>query len=167
MSDTAVDSLDTLADTSNASGTAPLLAPEANHTLQDTLSDPLADGADGDSVQMFAARPDDSVPSLRSLKHDINYLSQEDGDSCLDAVLSVQLARFRYNSADPATPERLGFMIDDLPADSPAVAPDGRHVDVYGFTSMAVAALQSQQREISALRAQLVALSARLEKIEG
>ena len=70
MSDTAVDSLDTLADTSNASGTAPLLAPEANHTLQDTLSDPLADGADGDSVQMFAARPDDSVPSLRSLKHD-------------------------------------------------------------------------------------------------
>lgn len=163
--DLAVESADTDATTdTGVLGGASAQAADAN--LADSLSDPLADGDDGDSVQMFAGDWEGN-PSLRALKQDIAYLSEEDQSDCLDAVMRVQLARFRYRDGDPGTPQRLGFMIDDLPADSPAVAPDGRHVNLYGFTSMAVAALQSQQRELDALRAEVAALSARLAKIQG
>lgn len=54
---------------------------------------------------------------------------------------------------------RLGFLIDDDPA-SPAVRPDGERVDLYGYTSLAIAALQEQQAEIDALKAEVEALKA-------
>lgn len=168
MSDTLVESDNTqTSDTSAGVEPAPPQALGATDTLRDSLTDPLAD-SDGD-VQFFAnGLPDDDAParSLRSVKQDIQYLSEDDGASLLDAVLSVQLARYRYIGAAPETSPRLGFIIDDLPSDSPALATDGAHVDTYGFTSMAVAALQSQQRQIDTLRAQLAALSARLEALE-
>ena len=134
--------------------------------MQDSLTDPLTD--DDGAVQMFANGIPDGGPaiSLRSVKQDVRYLEQEEGDALLDAVLAVQLARYRYIGADAETVPRLGFILDDLPADSPARALDGAHVDTYGFASMAVAALQSQQREIRALRAQLEALRVRMEALE-
>jgi hypothetical protein len=41
------------------------------------------------------------------------------------------------------------------------VAADGEHVDLYGYISMAVAALQVQAQEIAALRAEVKALKSR------
>lgn len=171
MSDIDVESASS--ETANSSvlpDTAPAAALDGHDALSDSLSDPLADGGDdGGDVQFFANGIPDGRPglSLRSVKSDIAYLSEEESSSFLDAVLSVPLARFRYRDTDPAIPARLGFMIDDLPSDSPALAPDGKHVDTYGFTSMAVAALQSQQRELRALRAALAELRARLDRLEG
>lgn len=57
---------------------------------------------------------------------------------------------------------------------SPAVLPSGGRVDLYGYTSMAVAALQVQEArlaaqaaELAAQRAQIGALKARLAALEA
>jgi hypothetical protein len=70
----------------------------------------------------------------------------------------MPLATYEYRAAPKAGP-RLGFIIDDVAAAAPfAVAADGRHVDVYGYASMAVAALKAQAREIAALKREMEAL---------
>jgi hypothetical protein len=68
----------------------------------------------------------------------------------------VKLARYRYTT-NAAAPERLGFVIDDSPH-TPAVAPDATHVDLYGYTSMVVAAVQAQAKQIEALRREVAEL---------
>ena len=40
--------------------------------------------------------------------------------------------------------------------------PDGEHVDLYGYTSLALAAIQSQQVQIAAQQVELVALQQQL-----
>jgi hypothetical protein len=52
----------------------------------------------------------------------------------------------------------LGFIIEDMPEGSAAVLPSRDRVDLYGYTSMTVASLQHQQREIDALKAELAKL---------
>ena len=103
--------------------------------------------------------------SLRAFKRDIRYLSTDDRSALRDAVLGVKLARYQYKDALPGTPDRLGFLIDDQPTGSPAVLPSGRRVDVYGLTSMTVAAVQAQQAELDALRAEVAALRAEVEAL--
>ena len=44
-----------------------------------------------------------------------------------------------------------------------ALRPSGDQVDLYGYTSLAVAALQAQARQISVLEARLAQLEAALE----
>lgn len=103
--------------------------------------------------------------SLRAAKQDIRYLSEADRAGLRDALLDVRLARYQYLDALPGAPDRLGFVIDDLPDGSPAVLPSGGRVDVYGFTSMTVAAVQAQQAELAALRAEVAALRAEVEAL--
>jgi protein tyrosine phosphatase (PTP) superfamily phosphohydrolase (DUF442 family) len=69
----------------------------------------------------------------------------------------MPLATWHYRAEDDAAREHLGFIIDDNP-ESPAVARTGEHVDLYGYTSMAVAAIQAQQKQIAALEAEVAAL---------
>ena len=99
--------------------------------------------------------------SRKKHKHDIRYLSPEDLAEAGSQALSVPLARWRYNWEDDTTPPHLGFLIDDVPG-SPAVRPDGEHVDLYGYTSLALAAIQSQQVQIAAQQVELVALQQQL-----
>ena len=94
--------------------------------------------------------------SRRDAKSDITYLQADDLDRLLDDIRRVRLARYRY-LADPARRPRLGFVIDDDPQ-SPAVAVDGGQVDLYGYTSMAIAAIQAQQRRIDALEREVAEL---------
>ena len=47
---------------------------------------------------------------------------------------------------------------------SPAVSPDGTTVDLYGYASMAVAAIQAQEREIAALKGEVAALRHELDE---
>jgi hypothetical protein len=103
--------------------------------------------------------------SRRELKRDIRYLSAEELRRYERELVELKLATWRYKQ-DPAR-ERLGFIIDDHET---SVAVDGSRdmVDLYGYTSLAVAALQVQareletmRRELSALRKELAALKAR------
>ena len=95
--------------------------------------------------------------SLASAKKDIRYLDRGALESAADEALSLQLATWRYREERDDARTHLGFVIDDRPS-SPAVAADGGHVDLYAYTSLALAAIQVQQAEIEALRAEVKAL---------
>lgn len=103
--------------------------------------------------------PATNCPISRArFKHEIQYLDDAARAAAAGALLDVRLATYRYRGARDDGREHLGFVIDDLPANSPAVAADGQHVDLYGYTSMTVAALQAQAGEMQRLQAEVAAL---------
>jgi hypothetical protein len=93
--------------------------------------------------------------SLASAKRAITYLSDADRERVRAEVAAMPLATWKYTREGAAEKEHLGFVIDDQPPSSAAVRPSGERVDLYGYTSMAVAAIQAQEREIAALRAEV------------
>jgi hypothetical protein len=90
--------------------------------------------------------------SSRRYKDHIEYLDDKDLSALRDAVVRTRLATYRYRGRSD---DHLGFIIEDQPNRSPAVLPSGERVDLYGYVSMTVAALQTQQKEIDDLRAEL------------
>ncbi len=99
--------------------------------------------------------------SSRRYKKDIDYLTDADRERLRDDLVRLPLATFRYKTEPESARARLGFMVED--ATSPAcVAPPGDRVDLYGYATMAVAALQAQQKELDALRAEVERLRARV-----
>jgi hypothetical protein len=101
--------------------------------------------------------------SRREHKRDINYLGDSDLDRLHAKLLAMRLATYQYKIDGTVAPDHLGFIIDDV-GPSPAVAADGTHVDLYGYTSMAVAAIQAQEREIAALEREVAALRRELHR---
>ncbi|MFT5354853.1 MAG: hypothetical protein ACI9KE_002066 [Polyangiales bacterium] len=95
--------------------------------------------------------------STRRAKRDIEYLGEAEIETLAAAAMSTRLTTYEY--IDPALDgrRRLGFIIEDQPA-SYAVDPERSQVDLYGYTSMLVAAMQSQERRIEALEGELRAL---------
>jgi hypothetical protein len=77
-------------------------------------------------------------------------------------VRKIPLARFNYKWDSPNERRRLGFIIEDI-APSPSVDENQGVVDLYGYTSLAVAALQEQAREIEGLRKEISELKRRLD----
>ena len=65
--------------------------------------------------------------------------------------MSYRLATCRYTLREASAAKQLGFIVDDAPA-NPSVTAGGTRVDLYAYTSMAVAALQTQAREIERLK---------------
>jgi hypothetical protein len=117
---------------------------------------------DGCNRNLVCASSDPAVVcpiSKRIYKTDIRYLSPQETDAVRDDLLTMPLATWEYTAEGAGATTHLGFVIDDVP-ESPAVSESGDTVDLYGYTSMAVAALQAQQREIEALRAEVDALKA-------
>lgn len=107
-------------------------------------------------------KPSVGCPISRAkYKQDIRYLSSEERATLADELQSIPLVRYRYKGA----PERdhLGFIIEDIEP-SPSVDSARDSVDLYGYTSMAVAALQEQHTEIVALKKQVQELEARLSQ---
>jgi hypothetical protein len=94
-------------------------------------------------------------------KEQIHYLAPGELARFRDELLAMKLATWRYKQ-DPAK-ERLGFMIDD---NEQSVAADSKRdvVDLYGYTSMAVATIQLQAKQIEALQAEVAALKQRLPR---
>ena len=92
--------------------------------------------------------------SQRQHKKDISYLSETDRQRLNDELMGFRLATYRYKSEDKADREHLGFIIDDV-APSAAVLQSGERVDMYGYQTMAVAALQTQATEMAKLRREL------------
>jgi hypothetical protein len=95
--------------------------------------------------------------SRARFKHDIRYLPEAALARLREDLMTMRLTTWRYNHEGEAGREHLGFIIDDNP-DSPSVDASGDHVDLYGYTSMAVAAIQMQDRELAAQRKQIEAL---------
>jgi hypothetical protein len=97
--------------------------------------------------------------SRAKYKTDIRYLSAAEREHLADDVNDIPLVRYRYKDAPER--EHLGFIIEDVEP-SPGIDSPNDRVDLYGYTSMAVAALQEQHREIEALRRELGELRAGL-----
>lgn len=102
-------------------------------------------------------RPGGCPISRASYKDDIHYLSDAELAHYRDELLQMRLATWKYKH-DPSK-QRLGFIIDDNER-SASVDQLRDMVDLYGYTSMAVAALQLQAREIEALRREVAELRA-------
>lgn len=100
--------------------------------------------------------------SRAAFKTDIEYLQPADLERHAADLQSLRLATYRYRQAPADAPPRLGIILED---NEHGVWVDARHdrVDLYGYASLAVAALQVQQRQIAALQAEVERLSARLD----
>jgi hypothetical protein len=92
-------------------------------------------------------------------KKDIEYLDDAQRQSYHEQLVRMPLASYLYKQNEGAGPQ-LGFIIDDI---EPSVAVSGNHVNMYGYLSMAVAAIQVQQAQIATLRAELSALRATVD----
>lgn len=97
--------------------------------------------------------------SSRRVKRDIHYLAPNEVAALAQVVDGTRLATYHYTDPSLAERQRLGFIIEDQPA-SYSVDPERSQVDLYGYTSMLVAAVQAQNRRIEALERQLTELRA-------
>lgn len=89
--------------------------------------------------------------SRREFKKDITYVGDAEREELASEALSIPLATYRYKTEPDKDKKHLGFIIDDQPDPSPAVQSDRTHVDEYGYTSMLLATVQQQQKQIDAL----------------
>jgi hypothetical protein len=93
--------------------------------------------------------------SSRTFKDGVQYVSDAELSALHDEALGIKLATYRYKAqvGDP-DPKHLGFIIED---NSKSLAVDQAHnrVDLYGYVSMVVAAMQVQEKEIASLRQEL------------
>jgi hypothetical protein len=101
--------------------------------------------------------------SSARFKREIDYVDEGAATKLRDDLMQVHLATYRYKSGDDA--RHLGFIIEDMPPASPAVLPSRDRVDLYGYVSMAVAALQVQEREIDALKERVDRLTRENERL--
>ena len=101
--------------------------------------------------------------SQRDKKRDIKYLDDAGLQKQAKDLLALKLATYQYKEAPATSAHRLGFIIED---GAPAVSVDEKreHVDLYGYTSLAVATLKVQQKQIEALKAEIDALKAQLAR---
>ena len=97
--------------------------------------------------------------SRRAYKENVDYLTDADVERLRGELLRYRLATWTYKGV-PSDRRHLGFMIDDVEP-SPAVDSGGDQVDLYAYTSMAVATLQAQAKQIAALEREVAALKAR------
>ncbi len=102
-------------------------------------------------------RPGGCPVSRASAKRDIRYLGPEELERRYAELRALRLATYRYRQAGTGSGERLGFIIDDGPP-SVCVSASGDTVDLYGYTSLAVAAVQAQAAHIAALERELAEL---------
>lgn len=97
--------------------------------------------------------------SRKKYKTDISYLDEAGLQKYAAELSKVKLATYKYKTGGPT---RLGFIIEDH---EPSVSIDSEHdmVDLYGYTSMTVAALKLQEKQLAALQQQVSELSAQLK----
>jgi hypothetical protein len=102
--------------------------------------------------------------SSRAFKQNVAYLGEEEIARVAREVEAIRLARYAYKG-DPDH-RHLGFVLEDQ-APRDAVVPAQSMIDLYGYTSMVVAALQDQRRvldvqarEIASLRHSVSSLRA-------
>jgi hypothetical protein len=81
--------------------------------------------------------------------------------------MGVRLASYRYKVEPETVPDHLGFIIDDQRTGTPMVQSNGGPVDLYGYTSMAVAALHVQEVALKEQQARIAEQDARIAALEA
>jgi hypothetical protein len=121
------------------------------------------------NAQMICAAADPKqveggCPISRSrFKQDIDYLDARERDDYYRQLLDIDLATYRYRErSDRKT--QLGVILEDNELGVWVDAANDR-VDVYGFTSLAVAGVQAQAAELAVLQAELAAQQAELDEL--
>lgn len=102
------------------------------------------------------AQPGGCPISRARYKRDIAYLSAAERERVYRDLLAIPLASYAYKS-DPAATPQLGFILEDV---EPSPATRGDRVNLYGYLSMAVNAVQLQAKQIEALEREVIALRA-------
>jgi hypothetical protein len=101
--------------------------------------------------------------SRRRFKQDITQLNPVERQRLSQELLRLPLVTYRYrgNGTEP----QLGFVIEDV---EPSYAVDEQldRVNLYGYTSLAVLALQEQQRTLEAQERRLSEQARQIEVLE-
>jgi hypothetical protein len=106
---------------------------------------------------------DECPVSSRKYKNGIAYVNGDELQRLHDEALGIRLATYQYKpQVDDPRPTHLGFIVEDN-LQSPAVDVVHSRVDMYGYLSMVVAAMQVQEKEIAGLRKDLEAARHDLE----
>jgi hypothetical protein len=101
--------------------------------------------------------------SARRFKRDIAYVTPADADALAAQVRATRLATYEYTIPAMAGRRRLGFILEDQPH-SFAADPEHSQVDLYGYVSMLVATVQSQDRTIQGFARRVEALERALAR---
>lgn len=112
---------------------------------------------------LWAARPGNCPISTAAWKKDIEYLDDAQLQSLARDAQSLKLARWVYKTEPTGTTPHVGIVVEDA-LGTPAVAPSKDRVDLYGYTSMALAIAQTQQKQIEALEKRIRELESRCAK---
>ncbi|MES1209242.1 MAG: hypothetical protein ABUS79_25170 [Pseudomonadota bacterium] len=95
--------------------------------------------------------------SRRAFKREIHQLDADEVQRVYAQLRDIKLSTYHYKNEPESNAPRLGFIIDDTASPYP-INPDGNSVNLYGYASMAVAAIQAQGQEIAALKAEVARL---------
>lgn len=156
-------------------GPTPMDIPDLDNCTDERAGETCAeDGASCDPVEGCGVRlvcaasdprmqPGGCPISRARFKRDIHYLSPAERARLADELLALPLATYRYRQ-DPSGRQQLGFIIEDAESSPAADAPRDR-VDLYGYTSQAVAAIQQQAQELHALQSEVETLRAQLDTL--
>lgn len=102
----------------------------------------------------------DTCPISRArFKREIDYVDGDARRRLYDELRQIRLATYRYREGDDAVATKLGLILEDGPP-GPWIDEARGRVDLYAYTSLAIAALQVQAEEIAALRREVEALRA-------
>jgi len=99
--------------------------------------------------------------SSRLAKRQIEYLTDEQATELSRDVLRTRLATYEYTDPALAGRRHLGFIYEDQSTHPYARNPEISGVDLYGYTSLLLATVQTQQRQIEALQREVRALRER------
>ena len=104
--------------------------------------------------------------SRKETKTDIRYLDVDELKKIHKELMAIRLAKWRYKNEVPTPKARLGFIIEDI---EPSVAANSERdrVDLYSFASMAVASVQHQDKELTALKKEVAALKKMLKDLKS
>lgn len=122
-----------------------------------TIEGDQCDGVAGCGISLICAASDPTLgpggcPISRArYKEHIAYLNDRELLEYRDQLLRMPLASYQYKHAAGAGPQ-LGFIIEDI---EPSVAVSGDRVNLYGYLSMAVAAIKVQQSQIASLQREI------------
>lgn len=153
-----------------------------NACVDQMLGEPCQEGAMscdpgvGCGVMLVCADSDPTMGpggcpiSRAAYKRDIFYLNDSGLEALSQQLLALKLATYTYIDDPKATPQ-LGFILEDV---EPSVIADSERdrVNLYAYTSLAVAAIQQQHKQleeqarlIDELKSQLDALGARVRRL--
>lgn len=103
--------------------------------------------------------------SRRELKQDIVYTDAASLATYYRDLLDLRLATWRYRDRSDAK-QSLGVILEDGEAEIWA-DPAHDRVDLYSYSSLAIAGVQVQAAELAELRAQMQAMQRELEQLRG